>query len=551
MNEPMKIYDGGSETQDAWKETKDLNGFHPLFTADARRSIVLHALKLWLLLGFAVGAVTGFVLCGVAGAALLGAFIAAIIYFGYRNDVYKKIYGPAHDRGRLGLPEGMSWEEAVDRIRRGFANPDVEQVTDTPDTVTFHSRKCGTYQLQNTAGGLKMTILAKPSRSGKKEYLYDVFSSVLLSQVIALLCPQQISAAQVEEEKTAVRKLFRMHKMPFLIELAFGAAFLVFTGITLYQGLYSDTAKSKGISDSHLNAFPETATVGEVLDDFFANGRWDNFRQDGATYVRYIGEGTNTKTGDRIVIGIYFKLKDDGTSEIDHMTWNGDSMGTLEQLGMISALNDSYRKSHGLAASNTLDGAFDSAFDELENALNQAWEDGTSEETEPESTAQSESLPAVDDGKQEAAQPASRTDEQTTGTNGEDSYSQLAGEISANHNDYDFLTESEKEYYLSYGSQFRTAWLNAMYTDVEEDSGRYGDAVALEDFVNYMEFYSVVTSYSETGTETAGMMHDFYNVLYGMEDRVYLDTATDSEAAPFVEEVLRLAEAYGAEWQGW
>ncbi len=39
------------------------------------------------------------------------------------------------------LPEGMSWEEAVDRIRRGFANPDVEQVTDTADAVTFTAKK--------------------------------------------------------------------------------------------------------------------------------------------------------------------------------------------------------------------------------------------------------------------------------------------------------------------------------------------------------------------------------------------------------------------------
>lgn len=31
----------------------------------------------------------------------------------------------------------MSWEEAVDRIRRGFANPDIEQVTDTEDAMTF------------------------------------------------------------------------------------------------------------------------------------------------------------------------------------------------------------------------------------------------------------------------------------------------------------------------------------------------------------------------------------------------------------------------------
>lgn len=61
------------------------------------------------------------------------------------------------------------WEEAVDRIRRGFANPDVEQVTDTADAMTFYSKKRGTYQLKNTADGLKMTILTKPS-SSKKEH---------------------------------------------------------------------------------------------------------------------------------------------------------------------------------------------------------------------------------------------------------------------------------------------------------------------------------------------------------------------------------------------
>lgn len=85
----------------------------------------------------------------------------------------------------------MSWEEAVDRIRRGFANPDIEQVTDTADAMTFYSKKRGTYQLKNTADGLKMTILTKSSKSSKKEYLYAVFSSVLLSQVIAILYPEK------------------------------------------------------------------------------------------------------------------------------------------------------------------------------------------------------------------------------------------------------------------------------------------------------------------------------------------------------------------------
>ena len=309
MKELFEIYDGSAEAKKAKGKSKNLSGFHPLFTASVRRSIALDGLKIWLLLGFVVGVVTGVATGAGAVSVFLGLLIAAVIYFGFRDDVYKKVYGPEHDRGQLPLPEGMSWEEAVDRIRRGFANPEVEQVTDTADAMTFYSKKRGTYQLKNTADGLKMTILTKPSKSSKKEYLYAVFSSVLLSQVIAILYPEKISAEQVEEEKAAVRKLFGAHKMPLLIELAITAAFIAFAAYVLYTTLYSDSARSKGISDSYLNLFPEEATVGEVLDGFFANGKWENYEQDGVTFVHYSGECVNTQTGEECkIVPRFFKF---------------------------------------------------------------------------------------------------------------------------------------------------------------------------------------------------------------------------------------------------
>lgn len=551
MKELFEIYDGSAEAKKAKGKSKNLSGFHPLFTAAARRSIALDALKIWLLLGFIVGIVTGVATGAGAVSVLLGLLIAAVIYFGFRDDVYKKVYGPEHDRGQLPLPEGMSWEEAVDRIRRGFANPDVEQVTDTADAVTFYSKKRGTYQLKNTANGLKMTILTKPSKSSKKEYLYAVFSSVLLSQVIAILYPEKISAEQVEEEKAAVRKLFGAHKMPLVIELAITAAFVAFAAYVLYTTLYSDSARSKGISDSHSNGFPAEATVGEVLDDFFSDGKWDNYEQNGVTYVSYTGIGQNTQTGEKIEISIYFKLNNDKTFGIDRMTWNGDTMNTLEQLGVISALNDSYRESHGLASSNALD----SAFDELENALDEALTDSASSEAAPESEAVStsvtESVPYTEIADAYDADDvfpaATRFDEQVTSTNGMDTYSNLAGDIMAHHNDYEELTEEQKEYFLSYGTYFRTAWLNAMYTDIYEDTGRYGNATALYDFVNYMNFYDAITSYYDPDP----MSQAFHDVILSMEDQIYVDTATDREAAPYVDRVIQMAEANGAEIQIW
>lgn len=538
MKEQFRIYDGSAESQKAKAQAKSLNGFHPLFTASARRSIVLNSLKIWMLVGFVVGVVTGIAVNAGLTLVLLGLFIAVVIYFGFRNDVYQKVYAPDHDRGQINLPEGMSWEEAVDRIRRGFANPDVEQVTDTAEAMTFYSKKCGTYQLKNTADGLKMTILSKPSKSSKKEYLYAVFGSVLLSQVIAILYPEKISAAQVEEEKSEVRKLFKAHKMPLLIELAIAAAFIVFAGYMFYNLFYSDSARSKNISDSYLpQVFPAEATVGEVLDDFFANGKWENYEQDGVTFVHYSGECANTQTGEKTIMGFYFKLEDDSFS-IDRMTWDGETMNLLERYAVLSKISESYCKNHGIASSNALD----DAFNELENALNDAFADSSSNTSmaEPASEPESETY-TNDTASNTSPRTAARSDRKLIGTNGVDTYSELSGDISVDINSYEIgeMPESTKEYYLSYGNDFDTAWLNAMYTDVYEYSGKYSNLDAWDRFTQYIAFYDEVVDYNNELAPAPGL----YDVYYAY------DPDTEEEAGQCVGEVIQIAEESGAEIQ--
>ena len=229
-----------------------------------------------------------------------------------------------------------------------------------------------------------------------------------------------------------------------------------------------------------------------------------------------------------------------------------DTMNTLEQLGVISALNDSYRESHGLASSNALD----SAFDELENELDDALADSASSEAEPESETASvrvaESVPYTETADTYDADDvfpaATRFDEHVTSTNGMDTYSKLAGEISANHNGCEELTEEQREYFLSYGSYFQTAWLNAMYTDVDVDTGKYGNAVAWNDLTNYMYFFDEVTDYNDTE-----LTNKIWSVMFGFYDEFGydIDTLTDDEIAPYIDEVIQIAEANGAEVQFW
>lgn len=78
MKELFEIYDGSAEAKKAKGKSKNLSGFHPLFTASARRSIALDALKIWLLLGFIVGIVTGVATGAGAVSVLLGLLIAAV-----------------------------------------------------------------------------------------------------------------------------------------------------------------------------------------------------------------------------------------------------------------------------------------------------------------------------------------------------------------------------------------------------------------------------------------------------------------------------------------
>ena len=124
-----------------------------------------------------------------------------------------------------------------------------------------------------------------------------------------------------------------------------------------------------------------------------------------------------------------------------------------------------------------------------------------------------------------------------------DTYSELSGEISVDVSHYEIgeMPENVKEYYLSYGSDFDTAWLNALYTDVYEYSMKYSNQVAWESFTEYMVFYDEVVDYNNELAPAPAL----YDVYYAY------DPATEEEAALCVDDVIQIAEENGAEIQIW
>ena len=265
-----------------------------------------------------------------------------------------------------------------------------------------------------------------------------------------------------------------------------------------------------------------------MLDGFFANGKWENYEQDGVTFVHYSGECVNTQTGEELIMGIYFKLKGDKSFSIDRMTMDGETMNLLEQYAVLSKISNSYCNDHGIASSNALD--------ELENALDDALADSSSSVSmaEPESETVSVAESTVYDEPEEYTQ--NQTESDSTGY--EIYQNSLAEDIYISIGDYTSgnMTGEQREDFQSYGEKtFYSAWQDAMYSDVYRCWGRYGYLVAWEQFGDYLDFYEGIF-----GSERLKDYDSIYNnAPTGME--------TDDEAGYYVDEVLALAEKNNAD----
>ena len=293
----MKILDKREEAWEEKKKSDGWNGYHVLFTETTQFLIIWEDMKKKLKIAYfaTLAFLILFVVClGGAGiwnfieSALLSAVVPIIYGLFCRDDIYLKVFDPARDQGALYLPEEMTWEEAVDVIRRGFATPEVEQITDTADTVVFHSKKYGAYQVQNTENGLKLSILSVPSKKEENKSRYYLFGNMIYSQIISLLYPEMLSAVQVEQEKKAVHGYLKQKK---IINLVANIAVIVVIAAVASGGFNMDSIKSCGLSDSQMpSIFSADATLDEIFDTYFDDSKWDNYKEDGKKIVTYIAD---------------------------------------------------------------------------------------------------------------------------------------------------------------------------------------------------------------------------------------------------------------------
>lgn len=74
-------------------------------------------------------------------------------------------------------------------------------------------------------------------------------------------------------------------------------------------------------------------------------------------------------------------------------------------------------------------------------------------------------------------------------------------------------------------------------------SGKYSNLDALSRFIEYLKFYDEATDYMEV----EGMIQDLHEIWYDFD----IETLTEEDAGVYVDRVIQMAEANGAEIQIW
>ena len=97
--------------------------------------------------------------------------------------------------------------------------------------------------------------------------------------------------------------------------------------------------------------------------------------------------------------------------------------------------------------------------------------------------------------------------------------------------------------FLQSAAPARYIVLYRAHTDVYEYSGKYSNLDALSRFIEYLKFYDEATDYMEV----EGMIQDLHEIWYDFD----IETLTEEDAGVYVDRVIQMAEANGAEIQIW
>ncbi len=137
-----------------------------------------------------------------------------------------------------------------------------------------------------------------------------------------------------KEERSEIRR-FILKGAAFLL-LIVAIVFVVMTNQDFFENLIQP---GMGVRNAYLTQYSEDVTVEEAFQNFFENPQWSTYREDGYTYVVFIGNCEYL--GERVDVSITFQITGE-QFRADHLDINGVEQNDLILYGLFTKIYEGY-----------------------------------------------------------------------------------------------------------------------------------------------------------------------------------------------------------------
>lgn len=137
-----------------------------------------------------------------------------------------------------------------------------------------------------------------------------------------------------KEEKMQTREMIVKTGVGFII-----IVIIVFVVVVKPDFLSEFIQPGANVRNAYLSQYSEKVTIEEAFDDFFSNGKWSTYKEDGYSYVLFTG--TCEYLGKKADVRVTFKITGENFT-VDSLDINGRTQNDLILYSLLSAVYEDY-----------------------------------------------------------------------------------------------------------------------------------------------------------------------------------------------------------------
>lgn len=209
-----------------------------------------------------------------------------------------------------------------------------------PDLKSIHWDTNGDIMIVGKYGKHKITIENNSLYVGRDHSKHS--KNIEEAEIIDVYIRKIFDTTYPDDPYDKYKKMKKHKKNWVLIQLGIIIAAVIAFSVGMPDSDLYESQTSNNISNSYLNSYSETITIGKAFDAFFSDGKWSSYSEGAINYIDYTG---TCMYGDEQAEMIIRFWHSDIEFRVEEIYINGEKMPDISHVGFLQTIFDSYESS--------------------------------------------------------------------------------------------------------------------------------------------------------------------------------------------------------------